>query len=93
MSQPSIQSRSSSTLVLQCAFIALAVVTRNLMFLSVAFALCGVAVYRSQLNQTAKTFALLSCIVLTIAPIGYQLGKDMGVRDNAINTAMQATKA
>ena len=63
------------------------------MFLSVAFALCGVAIYRSRIGQTPKIIALAICITLTIAPVGYQLGRDMGIRDNAINTQIHASKA
>jgi hypothetical protein len=66
--------------------------TRNIMFLSGAFVLCGIAIHRSQYGQTVKAIALLFCIALTIAPIGYQLGKDMAIRDNAINAGIHATK-
>jgi hypothetical protein len=84
------RSQGSSLIVLACAFIALAILTSNLFWLTPAFLFCGLPLYRSSDRSPLKLFAILVCVALALAAAGLKLGKDMGFRDNAINSAQKA---
>ena len=84
------KSHSGSWFVLACLFISLAIINSNMALLGPAFLLCGFGFYKSLEKDPQRSIAVVICIALALAAIGYKLGKDMAVRDNAINSAQTA---
>ena len=62
----------------------------NMFLLSLAFLCCGFAFYKSLGKDQHRSVALVVCIALALGAVGYQLGKDLANRDNAIHSARTA---
>jgi hypothetical protein len=75
---------------LACLFIVLSMFKSNMMLLGLAFLCCGFAFYKSLGKDPQRSIALVVCIALALGAVGYQLGKDAAIRDNAIHSAQKA---
>jgi hypothetical protein len=65
-------------------FLVIAVMKGSMVWLAPVFLLSGAALYRQAMPRPAKATLLAICVAMAIGTFGLEVGKDLAVRDNAI---------